>query len=217
MPLQSSGPISLANLQTEFGGANPISISEYYRGGGLVSAGASSSIPTSGAISLSNFYGGSGVPSGTVLLTSTSKTVNNEVHPSQGSSQSGFALGAQGKLYAFANQFAPNWFEITPTNEWYEPESEVGAAQFECRATTWPGDVISATDLDYPVNVTAWTRLGGAGSGGRGARYWWIDNAQSGSVMSATFTIEIRQVGTSTILASQSITLTARLFDGDIQ
>lgn len=49
MTLQSSGPISLANVQTEFGGSNPISISEYY--------GAASGVPSSGTISLSNFYG----------------------------------------------------------------------------------------------------------------------------------------------------------------
>lgn len=36
MALQTSGAISLLNLQNEFGGSNPISISEYYRGGGLV-------------------------------------------------------------------------------------------------------------------------------------------------------------------------------------
>lgn len=36
MTLQTSGAISLGNLQTEYGGANPISISEYYRGQGLV-------------------------------------------------------------------------------------------------------------------------------------------------------------------------------------
>lgn len=49
MTLQSSGAISLANVQAEFGGSNPISISEYY--------GAASGVPSSGTISLSNFYG----------------------------------------------------------------------------------------------------------------------------------------------------------------
>lgn len=34
--LQSSGAISLANVQAEFGGANPISMSEYYKGGSYV-------------------------------------------------------------------------------------------------------------------------------------------------------------------------------------
>ncbi len=51
MALQSSGAISLANIQTEFGGSNPISISEYY--------GVASGIPSSGQISISQFYGAS--------------------------------------------------------------------------------------------------------------------------------------------------------------
>lgn len=51
MALQTSGAISLSDIQTEFGGSNPISLSEYY--------GAASGIPASGTISLSNFYGAS--------------------------------------------------------------------------------------------------------------------------------------------------------------
>jgi hypothetical protein len=47
----------LNDLQNEFGGSNPIAISEYYRGGGLVpDIPANSSVPASGQISLSNFY-----------------------------------------------------------------------------------------------------------------------------------------------------------------
>ena len=49
MALQSSGPISNA-LQGEFGGSNPISLSEYYS--------AATGVPSSGnPISLSDFYG----------------------------------------------------------------------------------------------------------------------------------------------------------------
>lgn len=57
MPLQSSGPIAFSQIQTEFGGSNPIALSEYYRGGGLVTPN-NLNIPTSGSIALSQFYGG---------------------------------------------------------------------------------------------------------------------------------------------------------------
>lgn len=58
MVLPTTGPISLANLQEEFGGTNPASIFEYYRGGPYVlNVSDNASIPTSGTISLSNFYG----------------------------------------------------------------------------------------------------------------------------------------------------------------
>lgn len=52
MTLQTSGAISLSQVQSEFGGSNPISMSEYYRGGSYV--------PTtvgSGAGSWSSYYG----------------------------------------------------------------------------------------------------------------------------------------------------------------
>ena len=56
MALQGSGQISLANIQTEFGGSNPISISEYYRNGAYVTSN-NTGVPTSGIISLTSFYG----------------------------------------------------------------------------------------------------------------------------------------------------------------
>lgn len=51
-------------MQTEFGGANPISMSEYYAGGSYVPAstsGANGAVPSSGAISMSKLYGTSNV------------------------------------------------------------------------------------------------------------------------------------------------------------
>ena len=51
MTLPSSGPLSLSQIQAEFGGSNPISLSEYY--------GVAAGVPTSGTISISNFYGAS--------------------------------------------------------------------------------------------------------------------------------------------------------------
>ena len=56
MTLPSSGTISINNLASEFGGSSPHALSEYYRNGGLVSSG-NTNVPTSGALSLSDFYG----------------------------------------------------------------------------------------------------------------------------------------------------------------
>lgn len=64
MPLPSSGPLSLNDIQTEFGGTNPISLSEYYAGGANVPAGTTGTygaVPSSGTISIRNFYGTSKV------------------------------------------------------------------------------------------------------------------------------------------------------------
>ena len=69
MPLQSSGAISFDNLQTEFGNTNPIPLSDYYRGGGLVpNITENNNVPTSGAISLFNFYSASNTASTDVTV-----------------------------------------------------------------------------------------------------------------------------------------------------
>lgn len=55
MAIQSSGPISLSDLTTEFGGSVPHSLSEYYRDAGLVPSN-NTNVATSGAINLGSFY-----------------------------------------------------------------------------------------------------------------------------------------------------------------
>lgn len=60
MSLPSTGRISLGNVQSEFGGSNPIRLSEYYAGGSYVvvgTSGTSGSIPSTGSISLGRFRG----------------------------------------------------------------------------------------------------------------------------------------------------------------
>ena len=56
MTLQSSGAISLSQVQSEFGGSNPVSMSEYYRGGSHVPT-----TVTQAAGSWTSYYG-SGSP-----------------------------------------------------------------------------------------------------------------------------------------------------------
>jgi hypothetical protein len=58
MALPSSGTLTLNDIQNEFGGSNPIGLSEYYRGGAYVpNSPLTTTIPTSGTIAVSNFYG----------------------------------------------------------------------------------------------------------------------------------------------------------------
>jgi hypothetical protein len=70
----NQGSLSLSEIQAEFGGSNPIGLNEYYAGGGLVNSGtvgypsgSAVSIPSSGAISISNFYGASAEPNAVAL------------------------------------------------------------------------------------------------------------------------------------------------------
>ena len=60
MTMPASGAINFGQLQTEFGGSNPIGLNEYYRSGTYVPPlTANASVPVSGAISISNFYSAS--------------------------------------------------------------------------------------------------------------------------------------------------------------
>lgn len=54
--IPTTGSISLSTLQGEFGGTNPINLSEYYRNGSFVTPN-NTGIPTSGSVSLSPFRG----------------------------------------------------------------------------------------------------------------------------------------------------------------
>ena len=62
----SPNSISLGQIQTEFGGSDPISISEYYNGGSYIVTGTTNgendtaiapNVPSSGPIKFSDFYG----------------------------------------------------------------------------------------------------------------------------------------------------------------
>ena len=70
MVVTSSAPISITDLVTEFGGSTPHALTEYYRGGSLVpNVTANNSVPTSGAISLTDFFGATNTVTWTTVVT----------------------------------------------------------------------------------------------------------------------------------------------------
>jgi hypothetical protein len=69
MTLPSSGAISLQDIQTVFGGDNPIGINEYYLNGIYTTGDGAAGIPTSGTISLNNFYGKSKITGPAIPVT----------------------------------------------------------------------------------------------------------------------------------------------------
>jgi hypothetical protein len=81
MAIPSTGPLTLQAIQTEFGGTNPIGLNEYYAGGGLVPPGTTGTygaVPTSGTISIRNFYGTSNRVA--VVLNISANTLNYDVY-----------------------------------------------------------------------------------------------------------------------------------------
>jgi len=99
MTLQSSGALSFSQMQTEFGGSSPISMTEYYGEG---------TIPSSGTIKVSDFYGQS---SGFVLqgnVTFFTGTIGSITH----TKPSAFSASS---YYGSVGYFPNNWYASNGT------------------------------------------------------------------------------------------------------
>lgn len=121
MALQSSGAISLANIQTEFGGSNPISMNEYYRGGGLVPS-AVTAVPASGTIDMADFYGTSNV---SPMSTTNYMRINSSgLSVYSNHSQSGsIVFGAGGQVYIRMRRADPYvYLEVTERTSIYSSQ-----------------------------------------------------------------------------------------------
>lgn len=137
MPLQSSGTISFSQIQTEHGGANPISMSEYYRDGGLVKdTTANAGVPTSGQISISQFYSTSGAGP---TVTLAAKTIEDYQ-----------TVGTANASITFSNTGSTGY-----TNEWLNPNPQptTFCDNYEILATVVSGTLSSGT-------AGSWLNLG---------------------------------------------------------
>lgn len=182
MALPTSGPISLSDIQGEFGGSNPISLSEYYAGGGLVPSGTSGTngpVPSSGAISLSNFYGTSSV----VIEFSDTGVGDIAVQPDIGIA--GYQINSNGRVYAIQSGFV-----TTEIEQWATPTSV--ANQYEVIA-----DLVSGTLTFGELNV--WRSLGTT-------REWYIEQPFNGITMSS-LSFQVRKIGTTTVLDTWTVDL----------
>lgn len=114
MTLPNSGPLSFSQIQTEFGGSNPIGLNEYYRGGANVPSHANTSgIPSSGAIAVANFYGKSNVgPVTTYQYSLGAGTDSTNVSTGFGGIIPGSSLSPNPQPTAFSNGFNPTWADV---------------------------------------------------------------------------------------------------------
>ena len=151
MTLQVSGPISLEDIQTEFGGSNPIAITEYYRGGvNVPDTAANASIPTSGTISLEDFYGGDASAGATILLTNRTVVAVDTT--------SSLRTLATGQLQTSDNG-GLSYTNIT--NEWATPLNAGNGALYEINVNPTSGSVTgSATNTWLALSSTrTWTNI----------------------------------------------------------
>lgn len=151
------GTINLSSIQTEFGGSNPISLSEYYAGGSYVPSGTvgypngvSTVIPSSGQISVSNFIGATNK----FYYTISSNTADVNLRTSA--------------LSAGWNGTAPLYVTINSNTFVYS--TTTSAAAFTVSGS-FPGGV-------YLTNNG--TIVGKGGDGGSGASYGTGSNGQAG-------------------------------------
>jgi hypothetical protein len=189
MPLPTSGPLSLNDIQTEFGGTNPISLSEYYAGGANVPAGTSGTfgaVPSSGTISIQNFYGTS---KATLALVGA---FANVIDFSPVTIGLGYQLTSGGKEQdGFGTASSISFNDL---GDWVVPNGS--ANLYEVRATVNSGAVTTGT-------TGSWLSLGTT-------RTWTLTRSTVG-ISSVNLTIDIRLIGGTTILATGNVDFTAEL------
>jgi hypothetical protein len=189
MALPSSGPLSLDDIQTEFGGSNPISLDEYYAGGAYVPAGTSGTygaVPSSGTISIQNFYGTSKV----VYRLDTDIYIDFALSPTD--ARVTFSVNSDGTVLVTGDTSGTldsyNW--LTPTT---------GSTSYYVRATPTSGTFSSGT-------TGTWLALT--------SNRTWITEFTSNSPGSKSTTADIEiatdSAGTN-VVVSASITLTAEV------
>lgn len=141
MALQSSGAISLNDINIEFsrGSGASLSLSQLYRGGGIVGSN-NTNVPTSGAISLSNFYGATRRATATVTYSTSQSNINFTT-----SSVPGYVAGVTDITVNI-----PSGVSITSTSS-TSPAFTVGA--------------FASGDTIYIVNAGSIAGAGGKGGG----------------------------------------------------
>lgn len=158
MPVPTSS-ISLSSIQTEFGGSNPISMSEYYAGAatGFVPAG-TSGIPSSGAINIGAFSG----KSKSQLVALVNHTVYAERNAvgqalyNQSSALSRITFSTDGKIYGLGStswgQFASATGSITLDGTEYFSDTQAGSTSGNQPLQNW---LIGGGASNYSVRFRA--------------------------------------------------------------
>lgn len=186
MTLQSSGAISILDIVGEFGGSGSHSLTEYYRGGAFVpNISENSSIPTSGTISLTDFYGATATPPITVTI--TNRTLTDGTASGGSTALVSYSLQSNGQLEVTEQDATTN-----VSGEWASPTGAGVGNDFEVRVTT-TGDGLTSGPTG------SWISLGTTRT--------WTNTASGGGSKSTTLTVQIRDSFSQTIQDTASVTL----------
>ena len=182
MALPDSGQISISQLRTNFGGSTPDGLSEYYRGGSNVADNAANtSVPQSGAVSLSDFYSSAGT---------TSRDIR--VWMSYQFNENGFGVTSQSSTAAPASispgANAVDWQPVFHAGTGFITSASISISQNE-DVTAYNNNVVlyGGTSSSAVTNVVAAWNAGYNGSTG-GARGYSITWNNDGTINSITNT-----------------------------
>ena len=202
MAIPSSGSLALSTIQTEFGGSNPISMSEYYAGGSNVPSGTtgdSGSIPSSGAVAVSQFYGASNRVA--VALTISSTTQNYNIYNNRGGTYSAGSTDVTLTVQAIVGSTGASGLDTG--SQWTSGDTIkiINNSQIVGKGNAGGAGGISHTqagaagqagqpaiNLGYPVTIqnNGGFIRGGGGGGGGGAGATLIQPGQGGKGQSPT-------------------------------
>jgi len=170
MPIPSSGALTLSTIQTEFGGINPIGLNEYYAGGANVpsgTTGTNGAVPSSGAISMSIFYGTSqfSISGGSTSVSGSDFIFGAGTQNVTTSSASSGTITGGSSPYAFlwqyvsGDSFTPN--TSTSSSTTFTTSITVGVSQsvtktgvYRCRVTDNASAVIFGPDCTVEATLT---------------------------------------------------------------
>ncbi len=144
MPVPTTA-VTLTSIQTEFGGVNPVNLSEYYRGGTYVPSGQSTSatdgtaISTSGTIRVGMFRGLTETVSGTVLASGTDIWNAADVEYFSAPSGASIVVNSDGTVTRTGNET----FGTPPG--WFSPTTAGAGNSYWLRATVTSGSPTTGT------------------------------------------------------------------------
>lgn len=134
-------------------------------------------------------------PAYIVRLTPTNKTVTSSVI-SPNTASATFRLASAGKI-RFQTSVGGAYVEQSPTNEWMDPESTTEGFNYQVYAS-----LVSGVPPNAGAGLNTWVGMGTSPID------WVLMRSISGASQSV-INIQIRRVGTTTVLASTNVTLTA--------
>lgn len=191
MTITTSGSLAMSAIQSEFGGTNPISMSEYYAGGALVPSGVSGvngAIPSSGQVSMSKYYGASS--SGVSLNPNYTTGWTGVILPPT-NTYAYFYLMNDGTIKKQGRE-GSTFYSLTTLGNWITNSALV--SQYEAYFEVYD----SSAGINGPQNT--WTNLGSSLT-------WFLRTNVSLEqyVVYANAYLYIRAVGSSTNIASTQI------------